>query len=169
MVIAHATCSTRVVRAGAAPHAGPAKLLLGIDTSPHSAMTVEAVSQRTWPAGTQARVVTAMDSKSAVMFSHAPDKRQTASPEESAVQWARHALDEAVKELTLSGLEATSSIVEGDATTVLLAEAAAWPADCIFLGAKGHSKLERLLLGSVSSSIAAKAHCSVEIVRAEIA
>ena len=35
----------------------------------------------------------------------------------------------------------------------------------IVLGAKGHSRRERLLLGSVSSAVAARAHCSVEVVR----
>ena len=40
------------------------------------------------------------------------------------------------------------------------------PADCIVVGATGLTRVERLLLGSVSSSLAAQAHCSVEIVRA---
>jgi nucleotide-binding universal stress UspA family protein len=168
MVVAHAPCSTRVVRAGAAPHQGATKLLLAIDTSPNSAMTVEAVSQRSWPAATQARVVTVMDPRSAALLTHT-QHRTGAPPDASAMQWARHALDEAVKELIASGLETTSAVRDGDATHELLAEASQWPADCIFLGAKGHSRLERLLLGSVSSSIAAKAHCSVEIVRSEIA
>jgi nucleotide-binding universal stress UspA family protein len=168
MVVSHATCSTRVVRAGTPAHSGAPKLLLGIDTSPHSAMTVEAVSQRTWPSGTHARIVTVMDSSSAAWFGHA-SRQGGASPEHDAMHWARHAVDEAVKELVACGLESSSAVLEGDAGSVLLAEAAAWGADCIFLGAKGHSRLEKLLLGSVSSHIASKAHCSVEIVRAEIA
>jgi nucleotide-binding universal stress UspA family protein len=50
---------------------------------------------------------------------------------------------------------------------VLLNEAEAWHADCVFLGAKGISRIERFLLGSVSSSVAARAHCSVEVIRFE--
>ena len=46
-----------------------------------------------------------------------------------------------------------------------LEEAERWGADCIFLGAKGHSRFERLLLGSVSTAVSARAHCSVEVVR----
>jgi nucleotide-binding universal stress UspA family protein len=33
------------------------------------------------------------------------------------------------------------------------------------LGARGHGPRERLLLGSVSSAVAARAGCSVEVVR----
>ena len=35
----------------------------------------------------------------------------------------------------------------------------------VFLGAKGHSGLEGFLLGGVSSAVAARANCSVEVVR----
>jgi nucleotide-binding universal stress UspA family protein len=169
-VVNHATCSTRVVRAGAAPASGPPKLLLAIDASPQSAMTVEAVSQRSWPAGTQARVITVLDSRSTALFDRvdSADDRST-PPEGSAMQWARHALDGAVKELQSTGLDATHAMVEGEATAALIREAEAWPADCIFLGARGHSRLERLLLGSVSSSVVSRAPCTVEVVRAEIA
>ena len=38
-------------------------------------------------------------------------------------------------------------------------------ASCIFVGAKGLRSVERFLTGSVSASVAARAHCSVELVR----
>ena len=41
-----------------------------------------------------------------------------------------------------------------------------WGADCVFAGAKGLSRLERFLVGSVSTAVAARAPCSVEVVRA---
>src|SRR6266511_4050918 len=44
-------------------------------------------------------------------------------------------------------------------------EAASWGADCIFVGARGLSRFERFRLGSVSAATAARAHCSVEVVR----
>jgi nucleotide-binding universal stress UspA family protein len=48
---------------------------------------------------------------------------------------------------------------------LLIAEAESWGADCIFVGARGMDRIDRFLLGSVSSALAARAHCSVEIVR----
>jgi nucleotide-binding universal stress UspA family protein len=60
---------------------------------------------------------------------------------------------------------AEAVLLDGDANRELVREAQRWGADCIFLGAKGHSRRERFLLGSVSAAVAARAHCSVEIVR----
>ena len=51
------------------------------------------------------------------------------------------------------------------AKSLLLEEAERWGADCIFVGARGLNRLERLLLGSVSTAVAARARCSVEVVR----
>ena len=49
---------------------------------------------------------------------------------------------------------------------MLVDEARAWNADCVFLGAKGHGRIKRMIIGSVSAAVAARAHCSVEVVRA---
>ena len=48
---------------------------------------------------------------------------------------------------------------------MILNEADEWKADSIFLGARGLGRFKRFLLGSVSSTVAAKAVCSVEIIR----
>ena len=50
---------------------------------------------------------------------------------------------------------------------LLLSEAESHDADCIFVGARGLSRFERLLLGSVSTAVVTRAHCSVEVVRAK--
>jgi nucleotide-binding universal stress UspA family protein len=48
---------------------------------------------------------------------------------------------------------------------MLIGEAERWSADAIMIGAKGHRILERVLIGSVSTSVTARAHCTVEVVR----
>ncbi|MBO0799053.1 MAG: universal stress protein, partial [Blastocatellia bacterium] len=48
---------------------------------------------------------------------------------------------------------------------LLVSEAESWGADCVFVGARGLGRAGRFLIGSVSSSVAARAHCSVEVVR----
>jgi nucleotide-binding universal stress UspA family protein len=62
-----------------------------------------------------------------------------------------------------------SSIVDsGDPKQVLVRHAEQFGADCIFTGATGFSnRIERFVLGSVSAAVAARAHCSVEVVRGQ--
>lgn len=47
---------------------------------------------------------------------------------------------------------------------VLVEEAASWPADVIVLGARGRSRLERLLLGSVADGVARRSAVPVLLV-----
>jgi nucleotide-binding universal stress UspA family protein len=64
-----------------------------------------------------------------------------------------------------AGLHVEVLIRRGSPADQILEESDTWGADCIFLGAKGTRGIERLMLGSVSSAVAARANCSVEVVR----
>jgi nucleotide-binding universal stress UspA family protein len=162
-VLSHADCSVRIGRA-AETYFAPPRLLLAIDGSSDSAAAIEAVMLRVWPAGTHVRVVTAVDLNLLSilpligMASALPDDE---SPE---VMFRRRA-DAIVDQLREFGLLADSVVTVGDPKRVLLNEAQDWHADCIFIGAKGHGRLARALVGSVSATVAARAHCSVEVVR----
>ncbi|MDA8743896.1 universal stress protein [Rubripirellula amarantea] len=61
----------------------------------------------------------------------------------------------------------STSIVHGSGAIVpcILEESKKSQADLIVIGAKGHSAIGRLLLGSVSDSVASRAECSVVVVR----
>ena len=75
------------------------------------------------------------------------------------VEIARHIFER-------GGLTVKSVIREGEAKSVLMAEAESWGADSIFVGSRGlDSALKRFLLGGVSSAVVANATCSVEVVR----
>jgi nucleotide-binding universal stress UspA family protein len=74
-------------------------------------------------------------------------------------------VEAAADELRSSGLAATTVITTGDPKQVLLDEVDSWGADCIFIGARGHNRLVRFMLGSMATAVVARAHCSVEIVR----
>src|SRR6185312_14962993 len=78
---------------------------------------------------------------------------------------ARRHADYVVRRFTEAGLVATPLVERGDPKKLLVEEARRWKADAIFVGAKGHSRLERFLIGSVSAAIAARAPCTVEVVR----
>jgi len=179
-VLMHAPCSVRVGRrrpAAAGPRGGAVRIILGIDCSRHSALAVSAVAARVWPAGTEVKVVSAVDLKLlAYLASLAPLPR--AAPWTKAEPWAnaapvedaaresvRRAAGTVIAELQAAGLTATPVVEEADPKRLLVDEADRWSADCIFVGAQGHSAVQRFLLGSVSASVSARASCSVEVVR----
>jgi hypothetical protein len=62
-------------------------------------------------------------------------------------------------------LAISACIKAGEPKAILLEEAKRWRADCIFLGARGHSWPAQPMIGNVASAIATHANCSVEIVR----
>jgi nucleotide-binding universal stress UspA family protein len=68
--------------------------------------------------------------------------------------------------LRATGLEVQEPVMRmGDPKRLVVDEANAWSADCIFVGARGLSRMQRVLLGSVSGAVAARATCSVEVIR----
>ena len=174
-VVTHAPCSVRVGRRrpGTAPaddaRDRPVRLLVGIDGSDAAALAVQAVAGRHWPAGSEARVVTVLDVRVLTALAFAPistaSRRSRHSANDEPHEWARQATESCATELRDAGLAVTTAVAEGDPRAVLLAEAEQWSADCVFVGAKGMSRVERFLLGSVSGSLAARAPCSVEVVR----
>jgi nucleotide-binding universal stress UspA family protein len=167
-VLRYAPCSVRVGRHIENRPPGPPRVMLGLDTSEGAAAALEAVACRVWPAGTTVHVVTAIDVRLAtaipVLEGAAYEPSYVATDEQG---WLREAQQHAAGVLRRAGLVCDSTLKDGDAKHVLPAEADAWHADCIFVGAKGISRIERFLLGSVSSSVAARAHCSVEVIRYE--
>jgi nucleotide-binding universal stress UspA family protein len=72
----------------------------------------------------------------------------------------------AAAQLRAAGFTATSSVRNGDAREVILDGVKEWHADLVVLGSHGRKGIDRLLLGSVSDTVARHAACSVEIVRA---
>ena len=81
------------------------------------------------------------------------------------MKWESDTSRRVAQEIERPGVTVSTKVVVGDPKHALLDEADAWKADCVFVGAKGHSRLERVILGSVSASVAARAQCSVEVVR----
>ncbi|HET6668942.1 MAG TPA: universal stress protein [Pyrinomonadaceae bacterium] len=166
-VLYEAKSSVRVAR-GKERHAkSPLRLLIGIDNSQYSNAAVESVRRRQWPQGTEARLLAVVDTVMPVT----PDPAQPQVlkwievDEEENWEQVRQVFQPLADKLTAAGLDAAVMIRRGNPTNELLDEAESWGADCIFLGPKGTRGIDRLLLGSVSSAVAARAHCSVEVVR----
>lgn len=135
------------------------KILIGVDDSIFSQAAVEAVARRNYDAGTEIKLVSAVEP----LMNAEYDGRT----EVNVYELARKAIDRAIDTLR-SGknqFEITTEIVEGSPKHVILDEAEAWGADLIVVGSHGRRGLQRFLLGSVSQAVALHAPCSVEIVR----
>ena len=166
-VLYEADCSVRVARSRRREPDSPLRLLIGVDNSPHSKAAVEAVGQREWPDGTEVRLLAVVDTVIAIT----PDPSQP-----QVLKWievgdednwdqVRQIFQPSADKLRSDGLAAEVMIRRHNPTNQLLEEAESWGADCIFIGPKGTRGISRLLLGSVSSAVAARASCSVEVVR----
>ena len=166
-VLYEASCSVRISRVRSKDSNSQLRLLIGVDNSPHSNAAVEAVSRRDWPQGTGVRLLAVVDTVIAI----SPDPSQP-----SILKWidvgneenwdeVRQIFQPSADKLRAAGLDAGVMIRRGNPTDELLDEAESWGADCIFLGPQGTRGIDRLLLGSVSSAVSARAHCSVEVVR----
>ena len=166
-VLYEARCSVRVARTSYQNTEKPIRILVGVDNSPDSNAAVDAICERDWPKGTEAGLLAVVDTVMAI----APDPTN-----DSALKWleigeeenwdqVREVFAAAAEKLRSAGLHTEVLIRRGNPADEILEEAHTWDADCIFLGARGTRGIDRLLLGSVSAAVSARAHCSVEVVR----
>jgi len=166
-VLYEARCSVRIARGPRKRTDRPMRILLGVDNSPDSEAAVAAVCNRNWPRGTEVGLLAVVDT---VM----PITPNPAEP--SAMKWievddennwddVRALFEPSAQKLRSTGLHAEILVRRGNPADQILEEADNWGADCIFVGARGTRGIDRLLLGSVSSAVSARAHCSVEVVR----
>jgi nucleotide-binding universal stress UspA family protein len=164
LVLTEAACSVRVGRKRSERDDPAIRVLVGFDGSANAEAAVQTVSDRAWPAGTRVSVVTVVDPRMTTGLAHPfVQERARANPEEPEPWW-ENSLEAAADKIKRAGLDVSITIREGDPKLVLVAEASRWQADCIFLGYRGMSPIERLTLGSVSTAVASRAPCSVEVV-----
>ena len=145
-------------------------MLIGVDSSVDSNAAVEAVCNRHWPKGTEVGLLAVVDT--VMPFSSGPAERSAMKWIEVADEnnWSqvRAIFEPAAQKIRSAGLHAEVLIRRGNPADEILEEANSWGADCIFVGATGMRGIERLLLGSVSSAVSSRSHCSVEVVRSAI-
>lgn len=168
-VISACRCSVRVGRRLTTPANSSVRIVIGMDGSSDADLAVDAVARRVWPAGSEARLITVLDTRLAhAVASFIPRLARWSGGGELVQKddaWLQRMITAATEKLQSAELAVSTTIPEGDPREILVEAASSWKADCIFLGARGLSGIERFLIGSVSSSVAAAAGCSVEVVR----
>lgn len=166
-ILTEAGHSVRIGRAGEKSDGSPVRLVLGADGSPGAIAAAQAMGQRSWPQGSEARVVVALEADMVPQETTAQSAVAVWQRQEdtTATAWAQRMAETLSGPLRATGLMVSSVLQEADPKHLLLDIAEQWQADMICIGARGLSGIERLILGSVSTAVATRASCSVEVIR----
>lgn len=166
-IVSEARCTVRIARpTGRAPGA-PAQIVVGHDGRDGGREALRAACARAWPAGSEVCVVAAHAVAPVTMFANeVPWEIPWPVADVPAAPGTLLGVVEAdAAACRRAGLAVVAQMRVGSPAAVLLHEARRRAADSVFVGATGTSRFERFLLGSVSSAVADRARCPVEVVR----
>lgn len=142
------------------------KIILATDGSPCSERAVEETARRPWPADTQVRVISVVEPPAPLVAEpYMGVSNYFEEVEALKKKQAEESVERAAKKLRAGGLLVTTEVLGGSPKRRIVEEAEDCSADLVVVGSHGYHTWERMLLGSVSQSVAAHASCSVEIVR----
>lgn len=169
-VLRTAPCSVEIVRHQPPKPMQGLKILIATDGSPSAMKAVKETANRPWPSHSEIRILSAVQLLTADVPS-LPSELRSPTPNlldeinNIARKRAEDAVAAARETLTATGAQVSSETPLGDARAVILDQAKEWNADLIVLGSRGRHGVDHLLMGSIAESVAAYAHCSVEVVR----
>ncbi|HKZ80044.1 MAG TPA: universal stress protein [Pyrinomonadaceae bacterium] len=166
-VLTEARCSVRVARGRLEEPGTPVRIIVGLDGSPGSEAAAREVAARSWPPGSEIRLIVVDDPLAAPFADLIPAVAEAVEDinQEDSV-WAENILKTCAGLFDGANAKVTTARREGDPKKEIVKAAEEWGADCIFVGSTGFSnRFERFVLGSVSAAVAARAHCSVEVIR----
>jgi nucleotide-binding universal stress UspA family protein len=162
-VLHAAHTAVRIARGREKEPEQPIRVIVGLDGSAGAKAAVKAVAARHWPKGSQTRIVNGFPILPPIGAEYAAAAIAEWVVDERAR--VNEAIEKAIGRLKGGGLTVSKVMKQEDARQSLIGEAKDWGADCIFVGARGMSGVERFLIGSVSSYVATHAPCTVEVVR----
>jgi nucleotide-binding universal stress UspA family protein len=164
-LLVDAPSSVRIARAPWTNKPAGLRVVAALDGSHDAEATLKELARRNWPAGSAVHLVSAYDPILVPGSGYFGMVVGTKDFDDDDLRARYDQIARARERLESAGLTVTSSVRLDDPVALIIEEASRWGADAIFLGARGHRMAERFLLGSVSSTVARRAHCSVEVVR----
>jgi nucleotide-binding universal stress UspA family protein len=108
------------------------RVLVAADGSAHAARAIATVASLPWLGSTSIRIVSVDDGK---------------VDTEGALAWAAQALES-------SGADTETATRQGNPTRALTSEVDEWKPDLVVMGARGHSGIKRLVIGSSTAAVA---------------
>jgi len=167
-VLTEALCSVRIARGRVEEPNSPVRIIVGTDGSPGSDKALRVVAARKWPPRSEVMVVLVDDPLAPEFLGKLIPPLAETMEEDRREQkkWVEEISERSVELLRAGSIKVTCMVKEGDPKRELCKAAEEWGTDCIFVGSTGFSnRFERFILGSVSAAVAARAHCTVEVVR----
>jgi nucleotide-binding universal stress UspA family protein len=168
-VMRHATCSVEIVRPrqkNRAQRAGM-RVLIPTDGSEYAQMALHSVADRPWPTGSEFLIIASPEFP--VVLGEFPyyAPEQLSELAEGSEKHATESAASGAELLTHVGYRVSRQVTEPEDAPVraILAAADSWEADLIVMGSHGRRGFDRIVLGSVSESVAMHARCSVEVIR----
>ena len=150
-VATESRCSVLVARKVVERPNAIIRIIVGVNGSRDAEAAVHAVASRTWPAGSEARVI-----------SVGSITERNADP----IAMACAMVEQAADELLATGLHVSVRVTKGSPQHVLSDAAGKWAADCIFIGARPFKRAyDRFRAGSIATVLVTHSPCSVEVVR----
>lgn len=174
-VLRTSPCSVEIIRVtadGRPASSRPMRILAATDGSECSAVALRSLAGRPWPLNSQVKIVCASQPL-------VPEEHAVALSSRYPVELVEHMMRDAQEHAHLSVAEARRLLSDTDLEVLepastptrdprvhILDTAREWGADLIVMGSHGRHGMDRLLIGSVSGSVALHAKCSAEIIRA---
>jgi nucleotide-binding universal stress UspA family protein len=172
-VLRHAECSVEVVRRPRPGHSLTAgmRVLIPTDGSEHAEYALQHVSEQPWPMQSDFRIVASPEYP--VLIGEYPyyAPEQLADLTRASRNHAMQSAEHGEQLLKKTGFQISQAVIEpmDSPANAILAAADAWLPDLIVIGSHGRRGFDRLVLGSVSETVALYAACSVEVVRKPLA
>lgn len=142
------------------------KILVASSTNDDdSADPVTAAGWFPWPAGSEIRVVSVVPMIQPALAGLGPAELNASEVQLTADAAAKTAAANGAAQLQSHGFRAESVVLEGDPETAITGDAREWGADLIVVGSHDRSRVERLLLGSVSQSVVKNSPCAVLVIK----
>jgi nucleotide-binding universal stress UspA family protein len=146
------------------------KVLIATDGSEYGTAAVETAAKQVWENGSELKVITVFDPPVPIggeiyMMDMSVFEEASKTFEKTSQKFAEDAATKIKQGVNGDNVIVTTEVLMGSPNRRIVEEADEWAADLIIVGSHGYSMWERVLLGSVSLSVAQHAKCSVWIVR----